>query len=147
MVEYVYCLFSTWWKKLTSSKNLVLEKTLESPLVTRRSNQSILKEISSNIHWKDWCWSSNTFATWWEEPTHLRKDPDAGKDWRQEKGVTEDEMVEWYQWLDEHEFEQTPGDGEGQGNLACCSSWSCKESDTTYWLNNNNSKKKRHLDF
>ena len=147
MVEYVYCLFSTWCKKLTSSKNLVLEETLESPLVTRRSNQSILKEISSNIHWKDWCWSSNTFATWWEERTHLRKDPDAGKDWRQEKGVTEDEMVEWYQWLDEHEFEQTPGDGEGQGNLACCSSWSCKESDTTYWLNNNNSKKKRHLDF
>ena len=46
MVEYVYCLFSTWWKKLTSSKNLVLEKTLESPLVTRRSNQSILKEIN-----------------------------------------------------------------------------------------------------
>ena len=44
----------------------------------------------------------------------IRKDPDASKDWRQEdKGMTEDEMVGWHHWLDEHEFEQAPGDGEG----------------------------------
>ena len=59
------------------------------------------------------------------------KDPDAGKDWRQEeKGVTEDEMVGWDHQLDGHEFEQTPGDSEGQGSLAHCSPWGHKESDT-----------------
>ena len=68
----------------------------------------------------------------------IRKDPDAGKDWRQEeKGTTEDEMVGWYHWLKGLEFEQAPGDGEGQGRLACCSPWCCKESDTTECLNNN----------
>ena len=51
------------------------------------------------------------------------KDPDAGEDWRQEKGTTEDEMVGWNHWLDEHEFEQAPGTGDGQGSLACCSPW------------------------
>ena len=50
--------------------------------------------------------------------------------------MTEDEMVGWHHWLDEHEFEQIPGDGEGQGSLACCSPWGCKESDTAYQLNN-----------
>ena len=66
------------------------------------------------------------------------KDPDAGKDWRQEKGMTEDELVGWHHRLYGHEFEQTLGDGEGQGRLACCSPWCHKESDTTEWLNNNN---------
>ena len=57
-------------------------------------------------HWKEWCWFFNPLATRW-------KDPDAGKDWRQEeKGVTEDEMVGWHHRLNGHEFEQTPGDGE-----------------------------------
>ena len=66
----------------------------------------------------------------------IGKDPDAGKDWRQEeKGTTEDEMVEWHHWLNSHEFEQAPGDGDGQGNLVCCSPWGHKESDTTEWLN------------
>ena len=65
---------------------------------------------------------------------------DAWKDWVQvEKGRREDEMVGWHHWLNGHEFEQAPGDGEGQGSLACCSPWCHKESDTTYWLNNNNS--------
>ena len=64
------------------------------------------------------------------------KDPDAGKDWRQEeKGITEDEMVGWHHWLDGHEFGQTPGVGDGQGSLACCNPWGRKESDTTEWLN------------
>ena len=51
------------------------------------------------------------------------KDPDAGKDWRQEKGMTEKEMVGWHHWFDGHEFEQAPGVGDGQGSLACCSPW------------------------
>ena len=69
----------------------------------------------------------------------IRKDPDAGKDWSQEeKGMTEDEMVRWHHLLNGHEFEQTPGDGEEQGGLVCCSPWGCKESNTTERLNNNN---------
>ena len=64
------------------------------------------------------------------------KDPDAGKDSRQEENeTTEDEMVGWHHWLDGHEFEQAPGVGDGQGSLACCSLWGCKESDMTEWLN------------
>ena len=67
------------------------------------------------------------------------KDPDAGKDWRrEEKETTKDEMVGWHHWLDGHEFEQTLGDGEGQGSLACYRLWSCKESDMTECLNDNN---------
>ena len=58
----------------------------------------------------------------------LVKDPDAGKVCRQdEKGVTEDEMVEWHHQLDGHEFEQAPGVGDGQGSLVCCSPWGHKE--------------------
>ena len=64
-----------------------------------------------------------------------RKDPDAGKDCRQEeKGMTEDEMVGWYHRLDEQEFEQAPGVGNGWGNLVCCSPWGCKELDVTEQL-------------
>ena len=67
-----------------------------------------------------------------------RKGPDAGKDRRQEeKGTTEDEMVGWHHWLNGHEFEQPPGDGEGQESLVCCSPFGCKESDMIEWLNNN----------
>ena len=65
------------------------------------------------------------------------KYPDAGKDWRQEeKGLTEDEMVGWHHWLYGHEIKQGPGIGDGQGSLAWCSPWGCKESDMTeqlYW--------------
>ena len=52
--------------------------------------------------------------------------------------MTEDEMVGWFHQLNGHEFEQAPGDGEGQGGLACCSPWGPKESDTTEQLNKNN---------
>ena len=102
--------FELWcWRRL-----------LRIPWTERRSNQSILKEISSNIQRKAWCWSSDTFTTDMKSWL-IGNDPDAGKDWRQEeKGMTEDEMVGWH-WLHGHEFEQTPGDGEGQGNLECCS--------------------------
>ena len=89
--------FELWcWRRL-----------LRIPWTARRSNQSILKEISPEYSWKDWCWSwnSNTLATWCEELTHLKK-PDAGKDWRwEEKGMTEDEMVGWHHRLNGHEFD------------------------------------------
>ena len=66
----------------------------------------------------------------------IGKDSDAGRDWGQEeKGTTEDEMAGWHHRLDGHEFEWTPGVGDGQGGLACCDSWGRKESDTTERLN------------
>ena len=74
-------------------------------------------------------------------PPHVKswltgKDSDAGRDWGQEeKGTTEDEMAGWHHQLDGHEFEWTPGVGDGQGGLAYCSSWGHKESDTTEQLN------------
>ena len=62
----------------------------------------------------------------------IGKDPDASEDWGQEeKGATKDEMVGWHHGFNRHEFEQTLGDSEGQGSLACCSPWGCKESDTS----------------
>ena len=74
-------------------------------------------------------------------PPHVKswrigKDSDAGRDWGQEeKGTTEDEMAGWHHQLDGGEFEWTPGVGDGQGGLACCSSWGPKDSNTTEWLN------------
>ena len=65
----------------------------------------------------------------------LRKDPYAGKDWRQEKGVTKEEMVAWHHWLDGHEFQQALGVDDGQGSLECCSLWGLKESDMIERLN------------
>ena len=69
----------------------------------------------------------------------IGKDPDAGKDQGQEeKGTTEDEMVGWHHQINGHEFDQTPGDSEGQGSLVCCSPWGHEELDATQQLNNNN---------
>ena len=66
----------------------------------------------------------------------IGKDSDAGRDWGQEeKGMTEDEMAGWHHWPNGCEFEWTPGDGDGQGGLACCDSWGHKELDTTERLN------------
>ena len=66
----------------------------------------------------------------------IGKDSNAGKDWgREEKGMTEDEMAGWHHQLNGHEFEQTPGVGDGQGGLACGGPWGHKELDTTEQLN------------
>ena len=62
----------------------------------------------------------------------IGKEPDAGKDWRwEEKGTTEDGMVGRHHWFNGHEFEQAPGNSEGERNLACCCPWDCNESNTT----------------
>ena len=77
-----------------------------------------------------WSWSSNTLATWLSQL--IGKDPDAGKDWGQEKkGTTEDKMVGWHHWFNGHEFEQTQGDSKRQGSLVCCSSWGHKDLGVT----------------
>ena len=66
----------------------------------------------------------------------IGKDSDAGRDWGQEeKGTTGYEMAGWHHWLDGRESEWTPGVGDGQGGLACCSPWGREESDMTEWLN------------
>ena len=109
------------------------KRLLRVPCTAMRSNQSTLKEINHKyslegeapILWppaaKGWL---------------IGKDPDAGKNWGQEeKGTTEDEMVGWHHRLDGHGFGWTPGVGDGQGGLVCCSSWGRKESDTTEQLN------------
>ena len=107
---------------------MVLEKTLESPLdfkeiqpVHPKGNQSWIfigrtdAEAETPIFW------SPDVKNWL-----IGKDPDAGKDWRQEeKGTTEDEMVGWPHWFDGHEFEWAPRVGDGQGSLACCNPWGC----------------------
>ena len=122
-----------WW-----FWTVVLEKTLESPLdckeikpINPKGNQSwifigrIDAEVEAPILWppdvKNWL---------------IGKDPDAGKDWRQEEKVmTEDEMVLWHHWLDRHEFEKALVVGDGQENLVCCSPWGRKDLDATEWLN------------
>ena len=110
-------------------------RILRVPWTARRSNQSILKKSVLNIHWKDWCWcwNANTLATWHEELTPWKR-PWCWERWRQEKGITEDEMIGWHHWLDGHEFEQSPGVGNGQGSLMCYSPWCFKELDMTEWL-------------
>ena len=118
------------------------KRLLRVPWTARRSNQLILKEISLNIHWKDWCWSwsSNTSVTWCEELTHCKRLMVGKIEGRKRRAMTKDEMVGWHHRLDRHEFEQALGVGDGQGGLACCSPWGRKESDTTEqlnWLNRN----------
>ena len=117
---------------------VVLEKTLESPWTTRRSNQSILKEISPGCSLEGLMLKLKLqyFGHLMRRTDSLEKNPDAGKGWGQEdKGSTEDEMVGWHHQLDGHEFEQAPGVSDGQGSLVCCSPRGCKESDMTERLN------------
>ena len=118
---------------------VVLERTLESPLDRKK-----IKSVNPKGN-QLWISVGRTDAKaealiLWPPDAKSRligKDPEVGKDIRQEeKGTTEDEMVGWHQRFKGHEFEQSPGDGEGQGSLVCCSPWGHKESDTTERLNN-----------
>ena len=117
---------------------VALEKTLERPL-----NSKEIKPVNLKGN-QLWIFTGRTDAEteapiFWPPDAKSQltgKDPDAEKDWKQETGVKEDEMVGWHHWLNGHEFEQFPGDGEGQGGLASCSPWGHKESDTAEWLNN-----------
>ena len=105
----------------------------------RRSNQSILKEINPECSLEGLMLKLKLqYFGHLMQSQLIGKDPDAGKEWGQEKkGVTEDEMVGRHHWLHGHELEQTEGDSEGQGSLACCSPLGRKELDTMEWLNNN----------
>ena len=138
MQQNLYTPRENWAPKNWCFWTVVLKKPLESlldckeiPPVHPKGNQSCIlirktdAEAETPILWlpnaKNWPFG---------------KDPDAGKDWRQEeKGITEDEMVAWHHWLDGHEFEQALGVGDGQGGLACCSLWDGKGADMTEQLN------------
>ena len=124
----------SWKPKNWCFWTVLLEKTLESllgckeiQLVNPKGNQSWIfigrtdAEAKTPILWPP---DAKNWPIW--------KDPDAGKDWRQEeKKMTEDEMVGWHHRLNGHEFEQAPGVGDRQGGLVCCSSWGHKDSDMT----------------
>ena len=117
---------------------MVLEKTLESPLDCKETQPVHSEGDQPWVFFGRNDAKAETPVLW---PPHVKSwlignDPDAGRDWGQEKkGTTEDEMAGWHHQLDGREFEWTPRDGDGQGCLACCKSWGCKESDTTEWLN------------
>ena len=117
-------------KSMSVFKLWCWRRLLRVPWTARRSNQSIIKEINPEYSLEGLMLKlkpSNDGKSW-----AIGKTPDTGKDWGQEeKEVAEDEMVGWYHRLNGHEFEQTPGDSEEQGSLACCSPWGCKGSDTT----------------
>ena len=106
-------------------------------LWTARSIHSILKEISPEYSLEQLMLKLKlqSFGPLMRRTESLEKTDD-GKDWRQEeKGTTEDEMVGWHHWLGGHEFEQTPGVGDGQGSMACCSPWGRKDPIRTEELN------------
>ena len=127
----------SWAPKNWCFWTVALEKSLESPLdgkeikpVDPKGNQSWIfigrtdAEAETPVLWSP---DTKSWLIW--------KDPDAGKDWRQEKGTTEDEMVGWHHRLDGHKFEEAPGVDDGQGSLTCCSPWGSKELNTTERLN------------
>ena len=117
---------------------VVLEKTLESPLDYKEVQPVHPKGYQSWVFTGSTDVGAETPVLW---PPHVKswligKDHKAGKDWGQEvKGTTEDELVGWHHRLNRHGFGWTLGFGDGQGGLACCSSWGCKESDMTQRLN------------
>ena len=118
--------FELWcWRRL-----------LRVPWTARRSNQSILKEIRPEYSLGGLMLKLKLqyFGHLMWRVDSLEK-TDAGRDWGQEEKGIEDEMAGWHYRFDGHEFEWTPGVGDGQGSLACWSPWGHKESDMTEWLN------------
>ena len=127
----------SWVPKNWCFWTVVLEKTLRVSWTARRSNQSILKEISPGITLEGLMLKLKLqyFGHLRRRVDSLEK-TDAGRDWGQEeKRMIEDEMAGCYHWIYGHEFEWSLGVGDGQGVLACCNSWGRKESDTTERLN------------
>ena len=128
----------SWVPKNWCFWTVVLEKTLESPLDCKEIQPVHSKGDQSWVFIGRTDAKAETPVLW---PPHVKswligKDSDAGSDWGQEeKGTTEDEMAGWHHRVDAHEFGWTLGVGDGQGGLACCSSWGHKQSDTTERLN------------
>ena len=128
----------SWVLKNWCFWTVVLETTLESPWHCKEIQPVHPKEDHSWVFTGRTDVEAETPILWPPDVRSwpIRKDPEAGKDWGQEeKGTTEDEMVRWHHWLNGHGFGWTPGVGDGQGGLACYSSWGRKELDTTERLN------------
>ena len=128
----------SWVLKNWCFWTVVLEKTLASPLDCKNIQPVHSKGDQSWVFIGRNDAETETPVLWppYAKSWLIGKDSAAGSDWGQEeKGTTEDEMAGWHHWLDGCEFEWTPGDGDGQGGLACCDLWGRKESDTTEWLN------------
>ena len=114
---------------------VVLEKTPEGPLDSKEIKQSILREVNPEYlleglilklqYFGHLMWTADSL----EKTLMFGMIEDRGRKGHQR-------MRGWHHWCNGHESGQTSGDGEGQGSLACCSPWGCKESDTTGWLNN-----------
>ena len=121
----------SWVLKNWCFQNVVLEKTLESPLdckeikpVNPKGNQPWI--FIGRIHAEaPILWPSDA------KSQLIRKETDAGKDWRQKMEAMEDEMVRYLYQFNGHDFEKTLGDSGGQRSLVCCSLWGCKELDMT----------------
>ena len=128
----------SWVLKNWCFWTVVLEKTFESPLDCKEIQPVHSKGDRSWVFFGRTDAKAETPVLW---PPHVKswligKDSDARRDWGQEKKrTTKDEMAGWHHWLNGHEFEWTPGFGDGQRGLACCDSWGCKESDMTERLN------------
>ena len=121
----------SWALKNWCFQTVVLEKTLKSPL-----NSKEIKPVNpkGNLSWIFIGRTDVEAPILWPcdaKSQLIGKDSDAGKDWRQEKGMTEDEMVGRHHRLNGREFQQTQGDGEWQRSPTCCSPWGCKELDMT----------------
>ena len=113
---------------------MVLESLLESPLDCKEIQPVHPKGDQSWVFIGRTDAKAETPVLWPPDAKSclIGKNSDAGRDWGQEeKEMTEDEMAGWHHQLDGHEFNSTPGVGDGQGGLACCDSWGHKESDTT----------------
>ena len=137
--SYGFSSSHAWIRELTGEESwvpknwcfwtVVLEKTLESPLDSKK-----IKSVNPKGN-QPWIFTGRTDieveapVVWPPDPKSwlIGKDPDAGKNWEQEeKGATEEEIVGWHHWLNGHEFAQTPGDSGGQRSLACSSPWGHK---------------------
>ena len=128
----------SWAQKDWCFWTVVLEKTLESPLDSKEIQPVHPKGDQSWVFIGRTDVEGETPVLWPPDSKSwlTGKDPDSGNDWRQEeKGMTEDEMVGWHHRFNGCGFGWAPGVGDGQGGLAYCSSWHCKELDMTEWLN------------
>ena len=126
-----------WMLKTWYFGTVVLEKTLEGPFDCKEIRSVYPKGNQSQIFIGRTDVEAETPKLWPPDVKNwlIGKDSDAGRDWGQEKGMSEDEMAGWHHWLNGHESEWTPGVGDGQGGLACCDSWGNKESDMSERLN------------
>ena len=119
--------FELWcWRRL-----------LRVPSIARRSNQSILKDISLEYSLEGLMLKLQYSGHLMWRTDSLEKTLMLGKSEGKRRRGKQDEMAGWHHWLNGHEFEQAPGVGDGQRGLVCCSPWGCKKLDMTYWLNNN----------